>query len=86
VDRFPLDIAIWLLLFSFFMFDEVELLVLLLWSWDVNAMLFDIVVVVLPSVLNWCCCCVVVSISPSEKVIVLPMKIAPVIITRKMIE
>jgi hypothetical protein len=32
---------------------EVELLVLLLWRWDVNAMLFDVVVVVLPSVLNW---------------------------------
>ena len=49
-------------------------------------MLFDVVVVVLPSVLNWCCCCVVVVVSvlPSEKVIVLKhtMKIAPVIITR----
>jgi hypothetical protein len=64
---------------------EVELLVLLLWRWGVNAMLFDVVVVVLPSVLNWCCCCVVVvSVLPSEKVIVLkhPMKIPPVIITR----
>jgi hypothetical protein len=57
------------------------LLALLLWRWGVDAMLFDVVVVVLPSVLNWCCCCVVVV---SEKVIVLkhPMKIAPVIITR----
>jgi hypothetical protein len=64
-----------------------EVVVLLLWRWDVNAMLFDVVLVVLPSVLNWCCCCVVVvvgSVLPSEKVIVLrhPMKIAPVIITR----
>ena len=58
---------------------------LLLWRWGVDAMLFDVVVVVLPSVLNWCCCCVVVvSVLPSEKVIALkhPMKIAPVIITR----
>jgi hypothetical protein len=64
---------------------EVELLVLLLWRWSVDAMLFDVVVVVMPSVLSWCCCCVVmVSVLPSEKVIVLkhPMKIAPVIITR----
>lgn len=36
-------------------------------------MLCDVVLVVLPSVLNWCCCCVVVVVSvlPSEKVIVL---------------
>ena len=65
---------------------KVELLVLLLWGWGIDAILFDVVVVVvLPSVLNWCCCCVVVvSVLPSEKVIVLkhPMKIAPVIITR----
>jgi hypothetical protein len=64
---------------------EVELLVVLLWRWGIDAMLFDVVVVVLPSVLNWSCCCVVVvSVLPSEKVIVLkhPMKIAPVIITR----
>ena len=64
---------------------EVELLVLLLWRSGVNPMLFDVVVMVLPSVLNWCCCCVVVvSVLPSEKGIVLrhPMKIAPVIITR----
>ncbi len=63
---------------------EVELLVLLLWRWGVNAMLFDVVVMVLPSVLNWCSCCLVVSALPSEKVIVLkhPMKITPVIITR----
>jgi hypothetical protein len=65
---------------------EVELLAPLLWRWGVDAMLFDVVVVVvLPSVLNWCCCCVVVvSVLPSEMVIVLkhPMKIAPVIITR----
>ena len=48
-------------------------------------MLFEVVVVVMPSVLNWCCCCVVVvSVLPSDKVIVLknPMKITPVIITR----
>ena len=47
---------------------EVELLVLLLWRWGVNAMLFDVVIIVLPSVLNWCCCCVVmvVSVLPSE--------------------
>ena len=64
---------------------EVELLVLLLWRWGVNAILFDVVVMVLPSVLNWyCCCVVVVSVLPFEKVIVLkhPMKIAPVIIIR----
>ena len=64
---------------------EVELLVLLLWRWGVNAMLFDVVVMVLPSILNWCCCCVVVvSGLPSEKVMGPnhPMKIAPVIITR----
>jgi hypothetical protein len=64
---------------------EVELLVLLLRRWGVDAMLFDVIVVVLPSVLNWCCCCVVmVSALPSEKVIVLkhPMKTAPVIIVR----
>ena len=66
---------------------EVELLVLLLWRWGVNDMLCEVVLVVLPSVLNWCCCCVVVvmvSVLPSEKVIVLrhPIKIAPVIITR----
>ena len=65
---------------------KVELLVLLLWGWGIDAILFDVVVVVvLPSVLNWCCCCVVVvSVLPSEKAIVLkhPVKIAPVIITR----
>ena len=55
---------------------------LLLWRWGVDAVLFNVVVVVLPSVPNWCV--VVVSVLPSEKAIVLkhPVKIAPVIITR----